>query len=76
MEYTDQQIEELVKAVWKAGFNNGYNCGSSNANAYEWGCHGSEPKEAEKAWKQEVQWWIDSEINPMDIKNPKHWENV
>lgn len=76
MEYADQQIEELVKAVWKAAFGIGYNNGSSNATSWEWGSHGSAKDTAEAAWKEDVQWWIDSEIKPMNIKNPKDWEKI
>lgn len=71
-----KKVEELVKAVWKAAFGIGYNNGSSNATAWEWGCGGHETKCAENAWKEDVQWWIDSEFDPMNINNPKHWERV
>jgi hypothetical protein len=71
-----EKVEELVKAVWNAAFRIGYNNGSSNATSWEWGCGGTEPKEAEKAWKEDVQWMIDTEFDPIDIKDPKHWERV
>jgi hypothetical protein len=71
-----EKVEELVKAVWNAAFRIGYNNGSSNACAWEWGCGETEPKEAEKAWKENVQWMIDTEFDPIDIKDPKHWERV
>ena len=71
-----EKVEELVKAVWNAAFRIGYNNGSSNACAWEWGDRRSAKDTGEAAWKEDVQWMIDTEFDPIDIKDPKHWERV
>lgn len=68
--------EELAKAIFAAGFRIGRHCGEDAATAYEWGSFSREPKHPDKAWDEYVKWMLTACSDPLDISNPKHWENV
>jgi len=68
---------KLVKAIWAAGFRSGHEFGSDSAFAYEHGCRSQKPQDPESAWKDIVQWCIDTDTSShLDISDPKSWENI
>jgi hypothetical protein len=72
-------LEHLVRAVWAAGFRAGKTSGGNEASAYEYGDHSYKPQGPDDAWKEDVQWRIDVELDSsyhIDMTDPGAWEDV
>ena len=70
--------EQLIKAVWAAGFRSGKEHGMDESTAWEWG-HPIPSVSAEKAWEDNIGWRLEPDClkaNSMDLKNIKEWEDI
>jgi len=67
----------LVKAIFAAGFKIGRNNGMDYACAYDHGGHTQSAQDWETAWKEDIQWMIDTDTSShLDFNDIKSWENV
>jgi hypothetical protein len=67
----------LIKAIFAAGFRIGRNNGIDAASAYECGSCSYSAQDWETAWKEDIQWMIDTDTSShLDINDIKSWENV
>jgi hypothetical protein len=69
--------EELIKAIFAAGFRTGIECGEDSAFCYERGYRSSRPQQPEKAWEEFVAFRLASDSGyPLDVSNPESWRDI
>jgi hypothetical protein len=72
-----ENIEELIKAVFDAGFRIGRHNGEDCALNYERGSRSTLPQSADLAWKEDVQWRLEENSSyKMDMCNPTDWSSI
>lgn len=73
---TEVVSNDLVRAIFEAGFRSGYANGRDDATAYEWGCGNRRP-DPRKAWEEDVQWCIETEGSyRLDTSDPEAWSHI
>lgn len=67
---------DLVRAIFEAGFRSGYAKGSDDATTYEWGCGNRKP-DPRKAWEEDAKWRIETDGSyRIDASDPNAWAYV
>ncbi len=65
--------EELIKAIWAAGYRTGHHCGSDAVASFEAGGRSNEPQNPEKAWQEYVEPYGDYHTK---LNSVEYWEDI
>lgn len=68
--------EELVKAIFAAGFRLGKRAGEDEATSYHYGNRKHE-QTAEQSWNEDIKWHIETDGSyHLDINSAESWDNL